>query len=210
MRLQVAGPAAERLDIVPFVPNEIRYLASDVIDKCVMGSVVPGIEPGTQGGFASKGLSNAIDYLINPDSNIAGPSEWRESLLWECNRSLTDRLTLQSPAQNTSFFTLMIWDERSPDWSFNPGNADPLLGYEILDELAFAIDDAEEGSLAEQELRSRYDFFDRAVSHMRRSVENNVWWQDWPAQPSLSLTDATSACNGKSPGLAYSNCSRLL
>ena len=104
----------------------------------------------------------------------------------------------------------MIWDERSPDWYFNPGNADPLLGYEILDELAFAIDDAEEGSLAEQELRSRYDFFDRAVSHMRRNQENIVWWQDWPVQPSLSLTNTTSACDGKSSGPVDSNCSRFL
>lgn len=78
IRFQAGGPAAERLDIVPFVPNVIRQMAGWVFDECIIND----IEPGELGGYVSNGLSNTIDYLTDPDSAMADFSlEWRKWLL---------------------------------------------------------------------------------------------------------------------------------
>ena len=109
----------------------------------------------------------------------------------------------------------MIWDAHTetgsdPSFYYNPGNNDPSLGHHILAQLDLAIDHAEEGSPAKEELGKRYEYIDRAVTHMRRSEGNHKWWDWYPPESSLSLLNLTSPCNTTLLGPQGSNCSRLL
>ena len=89
IRFQVAGPAAERLDIVPFVPNDMRNMAGWVLEQCIEE------ESGKEGGWVSKDLLNTVDYLTDPDSDIAGFFlDWRAYYaLGSCKCFRADRLT---------------------------------------------------------------------------------------------------------------------
>ena len=89
IRFQVAGPAAERLDIVPFVPNDMRNMAGWVLEQCIEE------KSGKEGGWVSKDLSNTVDYLTDPDSDIAGFFlDWRAYYaLGSCKCFRADRLT---------------------------------------------------------------------------------------------------------------------
>ena len=109
----------------------------------------------------------------------------------------------------------MIWDAHTetgsdPSFHYNPGNNDPSLGHHILAQLDLAIDQAEEGSPAKEELGKRYEYIDRAVTHMRRSEGDHKWWDWYPPDSSLSLLNFTSPCNTTLLGPQGSNCSRLL
>ena len=79
IQFQPGGPAAERLNIVPFVPNVMRQMAGWVFDKCIENNGENEIEPGSKGGYISNEVSNTIDYLTDPDSDIADfLLEWRK------------------------------------------------------------------------------------------------------------------------------------
>lgn len=199
IRFQAAGPAAERLDVVPFIPNDMRNMAGFVYEHCIEDVLHQGIKPGTQGGYVSKELSNTIDYLTDPDADIAG-------------------FFLEWPL-NTSYFTMMMWDinaetSTEPEMDFNPGNEDPILGNQILSEIDIAMDKFKEGSHAKQELRLRYEYVRRASEHMHLDGSGNKWWDYWPPGPALSLVNATSPsfCKGKVSGRHPGgvNCSQLL
>ena len=57
----------------------MRNMAGFVYEHCIEDVLHQGIKPGTQGGYVSKELSNTIDYLTDPDADIAGFFlEWRE------------------------------------------------------------------------------------------------------------------------------------
>ena len=89
IRFQVAGPAAERLDIIPFVPKDMRNMAGWVYQKCVKE------KSGTEGGGVSKELSNTIDYVTDPDSDVAESFlDWHEYyILGGCKCFRANRFT---------------------------------------------------------------------------------------------------------------------
>lgn len=109
----------------------------------------------------------------------------------------------------------MIWDVNpetatDPERDFSPGDNDPILGNFILQDLETAMDSAEEGSHAKQELRMRFEYVDRAVDNMHRDEEYHRWWDYYAPQLALSLVNATSPCGEKPSGSVGSNCSQLL
>ena len=109
----------------------------------------------------------------------------------------------------------MIWDinpktATDPEKDFNPGDNDPILGSFIRQDLENAMDNAEEGSHAQQELRLRFEYVERAVDNMDRDHQFHTWWDYYAPQLTLSPVNVTSACSGRLSGSVGSNCSQLL
>lgn len=65
IQFHTSGESAEEKDPIIINPKDIRDMAGWVLDKCVLEEEL--------GGFVTKNLANAVDWLLDPKSDFAEP-----------------------------------------------------------------------------------------------------------------------------------------
>lgn len=93
-----------------------------------------------------------------------------------------------APAHDTTFLNVVVWNSDRLFPAFNPGDMDPSTGAIIVGEIARAYMAEPDESPLKPNLERNFEFFQQAVTAMRRG-DFSTWWQG----PRESLTDSSAA-----------------
>ena len=154
IQLRASGKyALENAVAFNLVPNDVRETVLYVIEECIANH--------HNGGFVTNSISNAIDWLVSPNSDFPG--------------------SLNLP-QSASFFSVMVWnaqDEILGHSGFDPGSFDPIAGERILEGVEEALDAAPFHSSLRRKLIMRKAWVRVAVQRQISGLRDLklAWWE---------------------------------
>ena len=171
VQVDVAGPRLPRT--YDIIPDDIRYLADQVLNSCVNG-------PFDIGGFATSDLQVMDGWITAEETKLDRPFRTSHLTLHHTSsftpeRDSDPRLTLQtSLATSTAFLTVTL-SSVVPHW-LTPGNYDPMMAFHFSSVALAAIERA--FTLRERvDLRRRGERLLRQGERMQRGYRV-PWWEN--------------------------------
>ena len=205
INVEVAGPNPPETMLI--VPNNLRSMASYVINRCV-------VLRGGYGGFITSGLSHLVNYVVerNLMPNFA-VHEWRKGDPF-CRFNII-RLKFGDPsdrgvADSTSFITITVTTSDSPKSGMAPGNTDPSIADAIGNYMNAATNSDSKGAGQASQLRKIRSIggqmWELAAAGMIRSG-STTWWLS--ASRSLADDEMTYECDTSLGSPAVADCSQV-